>query len=119
MISAINHTAESRRVIARAEEALAADDLPRASALIWDSAACAMRSIAETRGWERESVEDLMLASRKSADEIGEPDIHALFQIAWVTPYNAMEGWLSEEAVAENLKGVKRFLAMTESLATE
>ena len=118
MVSAINHTAESRRVLNRAEEALAREDVPEAAALIWDSAACAMRSIAESRGWERENLEDLMLASRRSADEIGEPDFHALFQIAWVTPYNAMEGWLSEEAVERNLDGVKRLLEMADSLLT-
>ena len=63
MVSAINHTAESRRVLTQAGVALARDDVPAAAAHVWDAAASAMRSIAKSRGWKRESEHDLIDAA--------------------------------------------------------
>ena len=96
MVSAIDRAAESRRVLDRAEEALARDDVPEAAALIWDSAACAMRSIAESRGWEREDGYDLVNAGFKLARETGQDDISTLVTVAHTTPWLVEEGWIDK-----------------------
>ena len=119
MVSAISHTAESRRVILRAEEALAADDLPQASALIWDAAACAMRSIAETRGWEREDEHDLVNAGFTLARETGQDDISTLVAVAHNDSWLVEEGWIDKKWLARDIEMVKGLLKILDDLNIE
>ena len=116
MVSAINHTAESRRVLARAEDALARDDVPTASALVWDAAASAMRSIAESRGRKRESERDLIDAAFELTREAGRRDISRSVQVARTTPWLVEEGWITKDWVAANVETVKKLLKTLDSL---
>ena len=119
MVSVINHTAESRRVLTRAEDALARDDVPAASSLIWDAAASAMRSIAESRGWKREDENDLVDASFNLSREGGRRDISRLIQVARTTPWLVEEGWITKEWVERNAQSVKKLLEILDSLEIE
>ena len=119
MVSAINHTAESRRVLARAEDALARDDMPAASALVWDAAASAMDSIAESRGWKREEEYDLVHAGFELAREVGNGDISMLVQIAHTTPWLVEEGWITKSWVEGNVESVRKLLKILDDLDIE
>ena len=116
MVSAVNHTAESRRVLTRAEAALARDDVPEASALIWDAAARAMRSIAESRGWKREGEYDLVHAGFELAREVGNGDISTLVQVAHTTPWLVDEGWITKSWVSANVDEVRELLEILDNL---
>ena len=119
MVSAINHTAESRRVLTRAEDLLARDDVAQASALIWDAAASAMRSIAKSRGWKHEGEYDLVHAGFELARETGNGDISTLVQVAHTTPWLVEEGWISKDWVAANVESTAKLLKILDSLDIE
>ena len=119
MVSAINHTAESRRVLTRAEDALARDDVAQASALIWDAAAHAMRSIAKSRGWAHEGEYDLVHAGFELARETGNGDISTLVQVAHSAPWLVEEGWITKNWVVRNAESVKKLLKILDSLGIE
>ena len=119
MVSAINHTAESRRVITQAEDALARDDVPAAAAHVWDAAASAMRSIAKSRGWKREEEHDLVHAAFKLARETGQPDIAILTQVACAAPWLVEEGWIIKEDIARNIKSSKNLLKILDDVPIE
>ena len=116
MVSAINHTAESRRVLTQAEAALARDDMPAASALVWDAAASAMRSIAESRGWKRESERDLIDAAFELANEAGRRDIAKLFRVAHTAPWLVDEGWIDKASVSMDIESTEKLLKILDSL---
>ena len=119
MVSAINHTAESRRVLTRAEAALARDDVPAAAAHVWDAAASAMDSIAKTRGWKREEEYDLVHAGSELAREVGNGDISMLVRIAHTTPWLVEEGWITKSWVAGNVESVRKLLKILDNLDVE
>ena len=119
MVSAINHTAESRRVLTRAEDALARDDMPQASALVWDAAAAAMRSIAKSRGWQHEGEYDLVHAGFELARETGNGDISTLVQVAHSAPWLVDEGWIDKASVAMDIEATEKLLKILDSLGIE
>ena len=116
MVSAINHTAESWRVLDRAEDALARNDVPEAAALIWDAAACAMRSIAETRGWKSQEEYDLVHAGFELARETGNDDISTLVTVAHTTPWLVEEGWIDKSWVEWVVGEIKKLLEILDGL---
>ena len=119
MVSAINHTAESRRVLTRAEDALARDDVAQASALVWDAAARAMRSIAKSRGWKHEGEYDLVHAGFELARETGNGDISTLVQVAHSAPWLVDEGWIDKASVAMDIEATEKLLKILDSLGIE
>ena len=119
MVSATTHTAESRRVITRAEDALARDDMAQASTLIWDAAACAMRSIAKSRGWKHEDENDLIHAAMELARETGQGDISTLVQVAHTTSWLVEEGWITKGWVASDVEATAELLQILDSLDIE
>ncbi len=119
MATAINHTAESRLALERASAALERDDVPGAAALIWDAAACAMRSIAETRGWEREDEHDLVNAGFTLARETGMGDISTLVTVAHTAPWLVDEGWIDKNWVARDMGKIEKLLRILDRLDTE
>ena len=116
MPTEIDQIAISRRVLAPAEDALARDDAPAASALVWDAAASAMDSIAESRGWKRESELDLIDAAFELAREAGRRDISRSVQVARTTPWLVEEEWITKDWVAANVETVKKLLKTLDSL---
>ena len=116
MVSAINHTAESRRVLTQAEAALARDDTPAAAAHVWDAAASAMRSIAKTRGWKREEDYELVHAGFELARETGNGDISTLVQVAHSAPWLVEEGWIDKASVALDIESTGELLKILDSL---
>ena len=119
MVSATTHTAESRRVLTRAEDALARDDVAQASSLIWDAAARAMRSIAKSRGWKHEGEYDLVHAGFELARETGNGDISTLVQVAHAAPWLVDEGWIDKASVAMDIEATEKLLKILDSLDIE
>ena len=119
MATAINHTAESRIALQDASAALERDDVPGAAALIWDAAACAMRSIAETRGWESEGEYDLVNAGYRLARETGQGDISTLVSVAHTGPWLLDEGWIDKKWIARDVGKIKELLTILDSLDIE
>ena len=119
MVSATTHTAESRRAITRAEDALARDDMAEASTLIWDAAAAAMRSIAQSRGWAHEDENDLIHAAMELARETGLRDISTLVQVAHTTSWLVDEGWITKSWVASDVESTAELLQILDSLDIE
>ncbi len=116
MATAINHTAESRLALEGASAALERDDVPGAAALIWDAAACAMRSIAETRGWEREGEYDLVRAGYRLARETGVGDISTLVTVAHTGPWLVDEGWINKKWIARDVGEIEKLLTLLDDL---
>ena len=116
MPNGLNHWEISRRFIIQADAELAAGDLPAASALVWDAAACAMRSIAESRGWKRESEHDLIDAAFELAREAGRRDIAKLFRVAHTAPWLVDEGWIDKASVAMDIEATEKLLKILDSL---
>ena len=117
MATAISHTAESRIALEGASAALERDDVPGAAALIWDAAACAMRSVAETRGWEREGEYDLVNAGFQLARETGQDDISTLVTVAHTAPWLVEESWIIKEDVARSIESVGKLLEILEDVS--
>ena len=119
MATATSHTAESRIALEGASAALERDDVPGAAALIWDAAACAMRSIAETRGWEREDEHDLVNAGFMLARETGVGDISTLVTVAHTGPWLVDEGWIDKKWIARDVGEIEELLTILDSLDIE
>ena len=119
MPTEIDHIAISRRVLTQAEAALARDDTPAASALVWNAAASAMDSIAESRGWKRESERDLIDAAFELARETGQTAIAILTQVARAAPWLVEEGWIIKEDVERNIKSSRNLLKILDDVSIE
>jgi hypothetical protein len=65
------YSSMSQDYMARAENYLRNEDLVQASEKSWAAAACALKSIAEHRGWRHQSHSLLYDLSNQAADELG------------------------------------------------
>ena len=118
MVSVIDHTETSRRLIQQAHDELAQGDLLQASEKGWGAAAHAMKGIARSRGWKHDTHAALLVVARRIADEADQPAVRTLFQVASVTHKNFYEGWLDVEDLARNLSEIRTLLDMLESVST-
>ena len=74
------YTDMSREYMARAEDYLRQGDLKQASEKSWGAAACALKSIAEQRGWQHQSHSLLHDIANQVVDELRllEPDLESI-----------------------------------------
>ena len=119
MVSATDHTTASRLSLERASAALERDDVPEAAAFVWNAAACAMRSIAETRGWRIEIEYDLVNAAFTLARETGVDEISTLVQVASTAPWLIEEGWIDKNWLVRDIQMVKDLLKILDGLDIE
>ena len=104
------HMETSRRFILQAEAELRAGNSLQASEKGWEAAASAVKSVAERRGWRRDTDADLFSAIGNIARLSGDPEIYSLFNNADALHQNIYEGWLSDEHIAQDIECVKRLL---------
>ena len=116
MVSATDHTTASRRSLERASAALERDDVPEAAAFVWDAAACAMRSIAETRGWKSQEEYDLVHAGFELARETGNDDISTLVTVAHTAPWLVEEGWIDKKWIVRDVGKIEKLLTIIDGL---
>ena len=105
------YTAMSRDYMARAEDYLKQGDLKQASEKSWGAAACALKSIAEQRGWQHQSHSLLFDISNQIVEELGCPSLRDMFQSAKSMHQNFYENWEPEEGVEYAVGRIKEYLA--------
>ena len=111
------HSNISRAFLAKAEEALAEDDLLQASEKGWGAAAHIVKGIAESRGWRHDGHRALYSAVNLLAHDSGDRDIGVLFSVASALHSNFYENWMPPEFVANGLERVRELLGKLERLS--
>ena len=105
--SAEEHSLISREFMAKAEEALAQDDLLQASEKGWGAAAHMVKAVAESRGWHHDSHRELYRVANRLSEESGDAEMNGLFSIASALHSNFYENWMPKEMVAYDLAQVR------------
>ena len=108
------HIAASRSLLEQAEREYRAGDVLQASEKGWGAAAHAVKAIAERRGWEHGRHGLLVRAARRISNELEQPRVWELFQVASAQHQNFYEGWLDDEDVEQGLVRVRELLALLE-----
>ena len=106
------HIATSRRLLDQAEREYRAGDVLQASEKGWGAAAHAIKAIAEERGWEHDRHGHLFGAARRISNELDQPRVWDLFQVASAQHKNFYEGWLDDEDVEQALIRIRQLLAL-------
>ncbi len=118
MTSVSNKYAEmSRDYMSRADDYLRRGDLVQASEKSWGAAACALKSIAERRGWQHKSHSLLFDISNQVADELSRTDLHDMFSAAKSMYQNFYENWEPEEGVEYAVGRIKAYLSELEAVS--
>lgn len=113
------YAAMSQEYIAHAEDYLRQGNLKQASEKSWGAAACALKSIAEQRGWHHQSHSLLHDIANQVVDELGRPDLHDMFVYAKSMHQNFYENWEPEEGVEYAVGRIKKYLAELESVSPQ
>ena len=111
------YAALSREYMTRAEDYLRQGDLKQASEKSWGAAACALKSIAEQRGWNHQSHSLLYDISGQISDELGRPDLRDMFSAAKSMHHNFYENWEPEDEVERAVARVKEYLIELEAVS--
>ena len=104
------HTEISQRLIQQAEEELQKGDPLQASEKAWGAVARAVKSIAEQRGWRHNSHDILYAVSGQIADELGRPDLRAMFRSANSMHTNYYENWMAGDEVQSGIDEARTYL---------
>ena len=113
------YAAMSREYMERAEDYLRQGDLKQASEKSWGAAACALKSIAEERGWLHQSHSRLFDISGQVADELGRPDLRDLFAVAKSMHQNFYEDWEPAEEVEYAVGRIREYLSELEAVSPQ
>ena len=105
--------------MARAEDYLRQGDLKQASEKSWGAAACALKSIAEQRGWQHQSHSLLFDISNQIVEELGRSSLRDMFQSAKSMHQNFYENWEPEEGVEYAVGRIKEYLAELEAVSPQ
>ena len=108
------HRLISHEFFAKAEEALAQDDLLQASEKGWGASAHMVKGMAETRGWRHDGHRALYQAINRLAQETGDSQLRVLFSVASALHSNFYENWMPKEMVADDLTQVGELLRRLE-----
>ena len=120
MTSVSNRYAEmSRDYMSRADDYLWRGDLVQASEKSWGAAACALKFIAEQRGWQHKSHSLLFDISDQLADELSRTDLHDMFLAAKSMHQNFYENWEPEEGVEYAVGRIKAYLSELEVVSPQ
>ena len=109
----------SREYMERAEDYLRQGDLKQASEKSWGAAACALKFIAERRGWQHQSHSLLFDISNQVAEELGRTDLRDMFQSAKSMHQNFYENWEPEEGVAYAVGRIRQYLNELEAVTPQ
>ena len=112
--SSEKYAAMSQRYMEQAEEEFLKGDLGQASNKAWGSAALALKSIAERRGWNHNKHGLLYDISGQMADELGRPDLRVMFRSANAMHQNYYEDWMASDEVRDGIETAKEYLRLLE-----
>lgn len=102
--------------MAKAEEALAQDDLLQASEKGWGAAAQMVKSVAQRKGWRHNGHRELYQVVNRLAQETEDSDIRVNFGLASALHANFYENWMPKEMVQEYLSRTRTFIEKLEEL---
>ena len=105
------HDVHSRRLIAHAESELEKGDKLQASEKAWGAVAHRLKSIAEQRGWEYVTHQQVFGIVERLADELGE-ELRYLFAYAHGMHRNYYVDAVPLEQIEYQISKVKELLAM-------
>ena len=106
----------SRELLAKAEEALAQEDLLQASEKGWEAAAYMVKAIAQRRGWRHSGHRELFQVVNRLAQETDDRELRTLFNVADALHGNFYENWRPKEFVEDGLERIREFLQKLERL---
>ena len=106
----------SRRLIRQAEEEFIKGDLLQASEKAWGSVAHAVKSIAESRGWNHQTHALLFDVSGQISDELGRPGLRTMFRSASVMHQNYYEDYMPTDEVQSGIDDAKAYLQELEAV---
>ena len=113
------YAAMSQEYMTLAEDYLRRGDLKQASEKSWGATACALKSVAEQRGWHHQSHSLLFDISSQVADEQGQPELRDMFMQANSMHQNFYENWMPEEMVQQGVGRIKEYLAELEAVSPQ
>ena len=102
--------------MAQAFSELSAGDLRQASEKGWGAAAEMVKAVAEKRGWNHQSHEDLYVAADRIANEIRDSLVLTQFNNAGQLHANFYEGWMGEPNIKAGLDEVKKLVGRLQIL---
>ena len=114
--SSDKYTELSRRLIRQAEEELKKGDPLQASEKAWVAVAHGVKSVAELRGWRHNNHDILYAISGQIADELGRPDLRAMFRSANAMHINYYENWMAADEVQSGIDDAKIYLSELEAV---
>ena len=115
--AAEEHVLNSRKLLAKALEAVARQELLQASENGWAAAAQMIKGLAEKRGWGRYGDRHLYQAVNRLAQESSDGQLLVLFGVASDLQSNFDVPWMPQETVSDNLAQISQFLDKLEGLA--
>lgn len=110
------YTEVSWAFMAKAEAALAQEDLVQASGKGWLATAWALRGFARERGWRYTGFYGINGVMNRLVAEHGAADIDRCFSAAAALEQNASENWDSQMSVEHGLDQVAQLLRKLEAL---
>ena len=113
------YAAMSQEYMARAEDYLRQGDLKQPSEKSWGATACALKAVAEQRGWHHQSHSLLFDISNQIVEELGRPSLRDMFQSAKSMHQNFYENWEPEEGVEYAVGRIKEYLAELEAVSPQ
>ena len=112
----VTYREASLQLLAQARAELDAGDLRQASEEGWGAAAQMVKATMQARGWPHNAHRDLWTGVRDLTNEVGDPDIHALFGSAHYLHGNFYENVFDADMVARYLDHVEQFLTRLEGI---
>lgn len=112
------HNETATEFLSRAHAYLAAADLLQASEKGWGAAAQAVKAVAEARGWNHNGHRQLHQAIDRLVSETGLGELRGGFNAANTLHANFYDGFLSAQAISEDLQQVERFVEQLRPLAS-
>ena len=107
----------SHQFLDKAQAALEEGDVLQASEKSGGSAAQAVKSIAQRRGWTHSSHRLLFTAITRLADETDDRELRNLFHVANSLHSNFYEDWMTQEFVEQGLGQVRELEDRLERIA--
>ena len=116
MTTETKYRSAATQLLSQARQELAAGDARQASEKGWGAAAQAVKSVAETRGWEHQSHVSLFHTVSRLARETGNKDLDSLFHFANSLHVNFYENCMTANMVGAGIDRIAEFVALMAEL---
>ena len=110
MMQVLKYQAASAMFLEQAFEEIESGDFRQASEKGWGAAVEIVKAIAQHRGWEHGSHDNLFEVASRLAHELSDYNISYDFSGASMLHTNFYEGWLREEMIRNGLDQVQRLV---------